>query len=115
LGAHTLGAVLRKFPDNQFLRMGVDVARSHHERWDGGGYPDGLKDTAIPLSARIVALADFYDALTSKRCYRPAVSHEDTSRMIGEGSGKHFDPDVVAAFRAVESQFRSIRHEMDNH
>ena len=113
LGAHTLGAVLRNFPDNQFLRMGVDVARSHHERWDGGGYPDGLKDTAIPLSARIVALADFYDALTSKRCYRPAVSHEDTSRMIGEGVGKHFDPDVVAAFRAVEGQFRRIRHEMD--
>ena len=65
--------------------MGVDVARSHHERWDGGGYPDGLKGAAIPLAARIVALADFYDALTSKRCYRPAFSHEETCRMIHKG------------------------------
>ena len=112
LGADTLAAVLKRHPDNQFLRMGVDVARSHHEKWDGSGYPDGLQGAAIPLAARIVALADFYDALTSKRCYRPAFGHEDACRMIQEGSGTHFDPDVVTAFGALEDQFRRIRHEM---
>ena len=112
LGANTLGAVLKRHPDNQFLRMGVDVARSHHEKWDGSGYPDGIEGAAIPLAARIVALADFYDALTSKRCYRPAFSHGDTCRMIQEGNGTHFDPDVVAAFKLFEDQFRRIRQEM---
>jgi putative two-component system response regulator len=112
LGADTLAAVLKRHPDNQFLRMGVDVARSHHEKWDGSGYPDGLKGEAIPLSARIVALADFYDALTSNRCYRPAFGHEETCRMIREGAGTHFDPDVAAAFTAQEHRFKSIRQEM---
>jgi putative two-component system response regulator len=113
-GADTLAAVLNRHPDNQFLRMGVDVARSHHEKWDGSGYPDGLKGADIPLSARIVALADVYDALTSKRCYRPAFSHADTCRMILEGDGTHFDPDVVTAFRALDDRFRRIRQELQN-
>jgi putative two-component system response regulator len=112
LGANTLAEVLKRHPDNQFLRMGVAVARSHHEKWDGSGYPDGLKGTDIPLAARIVALADFYDALTSKRCYRPAFSHDDTCRMIQEGSGTHFDPDVVIAFRSHEEEFQCIRLQM---
>jgi putative two-component system response regulator len=112
LGARTLATVLERHPDNQFLRMGVEVARSHHEKWNGSGYPDGLEAAAIPLAARIVALADFYDALTSKRCYRPASSHEDVCRMIQEGDGTHFDPDVVTAFKAVDGQFRRVRHEM---
>jgi putative two-component system response regulator len=112
LGANTLAAVLKRHPDNQFLRMGVDVARSHHEKWDGSGYPDGLQGSAIPLAARVVALADFYDALTSKRPYRSAFSHDDTSRMIREGSGTHFDPDVVFAFSALDGEFRRIRREM---
>jgi putative two-component system response regulator len=112
LGANTLAVVLARHPDNQFLRMGVEVARSHHEKWDGSGYPDGLRGAAIPLSARIVSLADFYDALTSKRCYRPAFSHEDTCRMIQEGSGTQFDPVVVSAFGALNGEFRRIRNEM---
>src|ERR1017187_3978359 len=62
IGAGTLATVLKRHPDNQFLRMGVDVARSHHEKWDGSGYPDGLRGKAIPLAARIVSLSDFYDA-----------------------------------------------------
>jgi putative two-component system response regulator len=114
IGACTLATVLQQHPDNRFLRMGVDVARSHHEKWDGSGYPDNLKGVAIPLAARIVAVADFYDALTSNRCYRPAVSHADTCRMIQESSGTHFDPDVVAAFSALNSQFRRTRYEMHN-
>jgi putative two-component system response regulator len=104
-GADTLASVQKRYPDNQFLRMGVEVARSHHERWNGEGYPDGLKGEEIPLAARIVALADFYDALTSNRCYRSAYSHEDTVELIEQASGTHFDPDVVAAFRASASPF----------
>jgi putative two-component system response regulator len=114
IGASTLATVLKLHPDNRFLRMGVDVARSHHEKWDGSGYPDKLKGAAIPLAACIVAVADFYDALTSNRCYRPAISHEDTCRMIQESSGTHFDPDVVAAFSTLDNQFKHTRHEMRN-
>ncbi len=112
LGARTLSVLLERYPDNQLFRMGVEVARSHHERWDGTGYPDGLRSAAIPLDARIVAVADFYDALASKRCYRPAFSHEDTCAMIAEGSGTHFDPAVVAAFQAIEGEVRRIRLQM---
>ena len=108
LGARTLDAVLRRHPDNQFLRMGVEVARSHHERWDGSGYPDGLAGSAIPLVARIVSLADFYDAMTSDRVYRPALGHWETCALIREGSGRHFDPEAVAAFEAVAEEFRRI-------
>ena len=115
LGADTLAAVFKRHPDNQFLSMGVDVARSHHEKWDGSGYPDGLQGASIPLAARIVALADFYDALTSDRCYRPAFSHEETCRMIEQGRGTHFDPDVVAAFKAREKKFKRVRQEMQEH
>jgi len=113
-GADTLATVLKRHPDNEFLRMGVSVARSHHEKWGGGGYPDGLKGAAIPLAARIVALADVYDALSSKRCYRPAFSHEDSRRMIEEGDGTQFDPDVVTAFRSLDDEFRRVRDEMQN-
>jgi len=112
LGGDTLAAVLKRHPDNQFLRVGVEVARSHHEKWDGSGYPDALAGAAIPLAARIVALADFYDALTSKRCYRPAVSHEETCQLIAKGKGAHFDPDVADTFQALHAEFWQIRREM---
>jgi len=112
LGARTLANVLERHPENQFLRMGVDVARSHHERWDGAGYPDQLAGTAIPLVARLVALADFYDALASDRVYRPSFGHEATTRQILAGSGTHFDPEVVAAFDAVQGEFRRIGEEL---
>lgn len=112
LGAQALAAVLRRYPENQFVRMGMDIARSHHERWDGKGYPDGLRGAAIPLAARIVSLADVYDALSSVRCYRPAFSHEDTCRMICEQEGRQFDPDVVAAFRTLQEEFRRTSREM---
>ena len=112
LGAATLASVLERYPANQFLRMGIEVARSHHEQWNGNGYPDGLSGDDIPLSARIVALADFYDALTSRRCYRPAFTHEDTTKMIHERTGSHFDPDVVTAFASQEDEFRTIRNQI---
>jgi putative two-component system response regulator len=113
VGSETLAKVLERFPDNRFLRMGVDVARSHHERWDGSGYPERLRGDAIPLSARIVAVADVYDALTSNRCYRSALQHEEVVRTIREGSGRQFDPAVVAAFEANEGVFRRIRLAME--
>jgi putative two-component system response regulator len=109
LGADTLAAVLKRYPDNEFLRMGYDVVRSHHEKWDGSGYPDGLKGLEIPLEARIVALADFYDAMTANRCYRPAFSHADTRQYIKDGRGTHFDPDVTDAFIASDLEFQKIR------
>jgi len=112
LGADTLAAVLGRHPDNQFLRMGVVVARSHHEWWDGSGYPDGLAGETIPLAARIVAVADFYDAMTSKRCYRPAFGDEETSRLVLEGRGSHFDPDVVKAFDALGGRLRQVRQQL---
>lgn len=112
LGARTLEAVVQRYPDNQFLRMGIQVARSHHEKWDGSGYPDGLQGDAIPLPARIVAVADFYDALTSKRCYRPAFSHDETCAMVEQGCGTHFDPAVVTAFRALSGGFAEVRNKL---
>ena len=82
LGAQTLAASLQRFPHAQFLQMARDIALSHHERWDGKGYPQQLAGTAIPLSARIVALADVYDALTSRRVYRDAMSHTQAKALI---------------------------------
>ena len=108
LGAQTLEAALKEYPGAQFLRMARDIAATHHERYDGSGYPAGLAGTDIPLCGRIVALADVYDALISKRAYKDAFSHERACQIIVDSSGSHFDPDVVAAFLACEQQFVSI-------
>ena len=91
-----------------FLRMAKEIAYSHQEKWDGSGYPEGLVGDAIPVSARLMALADVYDALISKRVYKPAFSHEEASRIVLEGKGKHFDPDVADAFVAAADDFRII-------
>jgi putative two-component system response regulator len=107
-GARTLEAVQGQYPKNAFIRMGIEIARWHHEKWNGTGYPDGLAGTAIPLSGRIMALADVYDALRANRCYRPAMSHEKTRAIILEGCGTHFDPDVVEAFRGLETTFERL-------
>jgi putative two-component system response regulator len=89
--------------DNELLRMSERVARGHHEKWDGTGYPSKLKGEAIPLEARIVALADVFDALTSRRCYKAAFSLPDALKVIYEGAGQHFDPALVEAFKRVAS------------
>lgn len=92
-----------------FLSMGMEVAYHHHERWDGTGYPFGLKGSDIPLSARIVALADVYDALTSRRRYKKAFSHEEACSIIVRERGRQFDPDLVDAFKDIENEFCRIR------
>ncbi|MDX2131561.1 MAG: HD domain-containing phosphohydrolase [Planctomycetota bacterium] len=108
IGADTLIAIRGKLGRDALVEMAVSVAYSHHERWDGAGYPAGLKGTEIPLAARIVALADVYDALTSARVYKAAMPHEKAARIIREGAGTQFDPKVVEAFDKVEAQFASI-------
>ena len=100
IGHRTLTAVMEHYPRNRMVVMGAEIARSHHERWDGSGYPDGLSKTAIPLSARIVSVADVYDALRSKRPYKEPFSHEKASTIVLEGRGTFFDPAVIDAFEA---------------
>lgn len=80
----------------------------HHEKWDGSGYPDGLVGDAIPIPARVMALADVFDALASRRIYKPAMPFEQAVHIIMEGAGKHFDPDVVVAFQANLEKFKEI-------
>jgi len=109
LGAQTLEASLQRFPNVQFLQMARDIALYHHEKWDGTGYPHGLAGKDIPIAARIVALADVYDALTSRRVYRDAMTHLQAKQLILRERDAHFDPDVVDAFLAVEKQFISVR------
>jgi putative two-component system response regulator len=92
-----------------FVRMGAMIARTHHEKWDGSGYPYGLKGRQIPLAGRIVALADVFDALTSKRPYKEAFSIEKSYRIIEQGRGNHFDPDVVDAFFLIQDQILNIK------
>lgn len=113
IGADTLQVAHEQYPNNSFLRMGVFIARSHHEKYDGSGYPDGLAGEDIPLCARIMAVADVYDALRSVRPYKPAFSHEKSCEIIREGAGRHFDPDVFEAFTAVRGEFDRIRNELD--
>lgn len=91
-----------------FLSCAREIAYSHHEKWDGSGYPQGLAGEEIPLAARLMALVDAYDALTSQRIYKAAVSHEKAVAIIEADSGTHFDPDVVAAFLALKEKFREI-------
>lgn len=111
IGAETLREVDRQHPGNDFIRTGIDIAEGHHEKWDGSGYPYGLSGEKIPLVARILALGDVYDALTSKRCYKDAFSHEKSRDIIVEGRGSHFDPDVVLAFFEAEEDFKRVRQD----
>jgi response regulator RpfG family c-di-GMP phosphodiesterase/serine/threonine protein kinase len=115
IGADTLRAVARQHPfATGFLNMAIDIARSHHERWDGSGYPDRLAGDRIPLSARLLALADVYDALRSKRVYKPGLSHNTTVMTMTEGSPGHFDPALLDVFSRIADQFDRIFREFDD-
>jgi putative two-component system response regulator len=108
LGAQTLAAAIEEFPEAGFLRMAHEIALTHHEKWDGSGYPGGLKGQEIPLCGRITALADVYDALTSRRVYKGASEHGVARSIVIRGSGTHFDPSLVDSFLRREQEFRSI-------
>ena len=97
---------------NSFLHFAKEIAYSHHEKWDGSGYPEGISGEKIPISARLMAMADVYDALISKRHYKEAISHEEVVRIITEGDGRsmpeHFDPDILESFKRVHHKFKEI-------
>ncbi|MBL4591626.1 MAG: HD domain-containing protein [Phycisphaerales bacterium] len=112
IGADTLLAIRAKLGPDEFIDMGIQIALQHHEKWDGTGYPFNLKGEEISLAARIVALADFYDALTSVRVYKDAMEHSKTMDLIVSLRGTHFAPDVADAFVANEALFNRIRKQM---
>jgi putative two-component system response regulator len=92
----------------EFLTFAKEIAYSHQEKWDGSGYPQGLRGTQIPISARLMAVADVYDALISRRVYKEPMPHEQAVAIIEQTRGKHFDPDVVDAFLEIQDAFNAI-------
>ncbi|MCR5684811.1 MAG: response regulator [Lachnospiraceae bacterium] len=105
-GVEMLKGFYSEDEDNGFIRMAMDIARYHHERWDGGGYPEGLSGNDIPLAARIMAAVDTYDALVNERAYKPAFSHEAALWIIKQEAGKSFDPDIVDIMGRLEGQLQ---------
>ena len=93
---------------SDFLSCAIEIVGSHHEKWDGGGYPNGLSGESIPLSARVMAVADVFDALTSRRVYKPAMPFDKAAAIIEKGAGSHFDPAVVDAFKACLADFEAV-------
>ena len=91
-----------------FLRFAKEIAYCHQEKWDGSGYPEGKGGDDIPISARLMAVADVYDALVSRRVYKSGMPHEEALAVLVEGRGSHFDPDAVDAFVEIESEIRGI-------
>jgi HD-GYP domain-containing protein (c-di-GMP phosphodiesterase class II) len=108
IGAQTIEAVAARMGWNKFLTIARDIIYCHHEKWDGSGYPRKLFGDEIPVSARLMALADVYDALISRRVYKPPFSHNIAVKMIAAGKGTHFDPDIVEAFLTIHVKFRGI-------
>lgn len=108
IGAETLGAALDQYPHAGFLRMARDIALNHHERWGGGGYPRGISGERIPLEARIMSIADVYDAVRSERVYKPPLSHMHAKAIIANGAGTQFDPALVEVFLEIERDFETL-------
>lgn len=112
---HTvIGAKILKGSDAEYISIAETIALCHHEKWDGSGYPNNLKGKDIPLTGRITALADVFDALTSKRPYKDPFSIEKSLAIIREGSGSHFDPEVVNSFFAIEDEIREIKKQYED-
>jgi len=107
-GTETIRCIVAKLGHTPMLKVAQDIIDAHHERWDGSGYPKGLKGKEIPLPGRLMALADVYDALISVRVYKAPFTHEEAVKIITEGRGKHFDPDVTDAFLDQQEHFREI-------
>jgi len=111
LGGDALRKAEKSLGSNSFLHLAREIAYSHHEKWDGSGYPRALAGRDIPLAGRLMALADVYDALISARVYKPAFPHDKAKEIILAGRGAHFDPDIIDAFLAVEEEFVQIAQE----
>ena len=114
MGARVLRIAEKKLKFQSFLTIAIQLTLYHHEKWDGTGYPNGLAGEAIPLSGRIMALADNYDALRTTRPYKSAFSHEQSRGIIQENRGTHFDPALVDAFLRREADFRRISEELSD-
>jgi HD-GYP domain-containing protein (c-di-GMP phosphodiesterase class II) len=112
IGQETIQKAQTRLGDGSFLTMGISIAGYHHERWDGTGYPEGLAGEKIPLAARIVSIADVYDALNSPRVYKEAWSHQKTVEFMVNGSGTQFDPELIKIFIEEVKNFETIRDEM---
>jgi response regulator RpfG family c-di-GMP phosphodiesterase len=108
IGASCIAQIERRLGSSNYLRMAGEIAAAHHERWDGSGYPLGLCGSEIPLSARIVAIADVYDALASPRVYKPPFSHQDCVQAIADEAGRHFDPLLVEVFLGISQHVEEI-------
>ncbi|WP_367567558.1 HD-GYP domain-containing protein [Lacrimispora sp.] len=108
IGYQTLSSIDKKDSSSAFIKVGMEITLCHHEKWDGSGYPRGLKGEEIPISARIMALSDVYDALRSKRVYKEGYSHEKSIEIISQGRGSHFDPLLVDVFLKNNCDFRDI-------
>jgi adenylate cyclase len=107
-GRKIIFSTSQRIEGDNFLRIAAEIAATHHERWDGGGYPLGLSGQAIPLSGRIMAVADIYDALISRRCYKEPYTHEHSTRIMRDLRGKTFDPEVIDAFFRIEREIEAI-------
>ena len=114
IGAHALDAALRLSASAPFLSVAHQIALYHHERWDGTGYPFGMAQRRIPLPARVLAVADVYDALRSRRVYKDDYSHEEAVATIEAGAGTQFDPVIVESFSRNEAEFDSVVSEFSD-
>ncbi|MGH1365505.1 MAG: HD domain-containing phosphohydrolase [Calditrichia bacterium] len=111
IGFETLLAIREQYGETDLLKMGMDIAHAHHEKYDGSGYPNGLSGEDIPLSAQITAIADVYDALTSKRIYKPPFSHENALEIMARDRGSHFNPYIFDIFLDTQREFNQVRRE----
>lgn len=114
LGMQAFDKMIKESGGNRWLYLAKDIAYCHHERWDGTGYPNGLKGEEIPIYARIMTIADVYDALTSERCYKEAVSHQQAMEIIIEGKGSLFDPRLVDLFVNANQRFEAVLKGINN-
>jgi putative two-component system response regulator len=108
IGADALADIYKKLPGHFYFKYAAIIARGHHERWDGTGYPEGLKGEEIPLACRIVGVTNVYASCRSPRCYRPALDHRETCAIILEGKGTFFDPRIVEVFEDIEDKFDEL-------
>jgi putative two-component system response regulator len=111
IGANALSDIYKKLPGHYYFKYAAIIAKGHHERWDGTGYPEGLKGEEIPLVCRIVAVANVYAVCRSPRCYRPALDHRETCSLISKGKGTDFDPRIVEVFEGIEDKFDELSKE----